>query len=595
MTTTTPTRHAAFADLGYVGARDLLEAVERWERQTPDAVAVRAPDGTATFADVAEQARRLVFALADRGVRAQTAVAHCLGRSRHGIAALLALWRLGATVVPLDERHPPDRLRAILDDAGATMVLDTGRLPSEVDTATVSATTVDVASLDGGDGAAVPTSSPLDCAYLIYTSGTTGRPKGVEVTYRGLDAFLAALSRLRLTPGGVGVNAVSPAFDGWLWCTLLYLLHGQGTAIVDLEDGTGLDLAERIAQLSPRTVCLTPSLLAATDSDLAGVEVLVVAGETCPPALAERYRAGRRLLNVYGPTEATIAATWADSGAGDDPTTIGRALPGYLTYVLDDAFSPVQEGELFIGGPAVARGYRHRPGLTAARFVPDPFAGGGARMYRTGDLVRERADGQLEYLGRRDEQLKVRGHRVEPAEVERVAAQTPGVSAAACFVLPAGDALGLAVATVDGFAVDLDVVKARCAARLPAAMVPSALVTVSKLPTLPTGKVDRAALAQLATAPTLSTREPSATVLPTRQAQVAAVFAELLGHQVDDVDADFFDIGGHSLLAARVVSALRRETGLRLSMRHFLANPTVAALAGELDALAGEPTGSEGS
>ncbi|MEI5006952.1 non-ribosomal peptide synthetase [Streptomyces sp. PmtA] len=393
-------------------------------------------------------------------------------------------------------------------------------------------------------------------------------------------------------PAGLGLNAVSPAFDGWLWCTLLYLVHGQGVALVDLSlDGLrrAADAGREPIPAGLRTASLTPSLLAAHGGALTGAEAVVVAGEQCPAALAERFSRGRRLLNVYGPTEVTIAATWADSERGDDVSAIGRPLPDYRAYVLDDDLIPVAEGtegELYLGGPAVARGYRNRPGLTAARFLPDPFQGGGARMYRTGDVVLRRPGGELEYRGRRDDQVKIRGHRIELGEVERVAAELPEVVAAAACVLGPGGTLGLAVVAAPGAGGDLaGSVTGHCAKLLPDAAVPTTVRVVDRVPTLTTGKADRGELARLLAAPAQEEGTGSATA---RERDVMAVWAEALEREIPGPDADFFELGGHSLAAARVVADLRRTTGLRLTLGTLLTRPTVADVAAELDRLAAE-------
>jgi acyl-coenzyme A synthetase/AMP-(fatty) acid ligase len=317
--------------------------------------------------------------------------------------------------------------------------------------------------------------------------------------------------------------------------------------------------------------------------------VVVVAGEVLPAGLAAQLAPGRRFINVYGPTETTIAATWADSGRGDDVLSIGRPLPGYVAHVLDETYRPVpagQTGELYVGGPAVALGYRNTPDLTAARFVPDPSAGNGSRMYRTGDLVAVRPDGLLEYRGRTDGQVKVRGFRIELAELERAAAAATPLRAAAAFVLPSGDALGLAVVTPPGTDADGCTARIRehCTATLPPQMVPAVVEAVPVIPTTTSGKVDRAALA--ASAGSRGDR-PGRSATTERQVLVRDIWATLLARPVDDIDANFFELGGHSLLAAQAVAALRERTRLRLSVRHLLANPTVAGLARELDDLAG--------
>lgn len=555
----------------------------------PGRPAVQASDGSFSFAELAERVAAVARALLESGIGPERRVALADGGSRWFVPCLLAVWRVGGVAVPLDDRHPRDRRDHVVRDSGAVLVLGHSDL----------STTLPVLAAEecaAGDAPPV-TVHPDQCAYTIYTSGTTGRPKGVEVTYRGLNAFLGALAGLRLPGGGAGINAVSPAFDGWLWCTLLYLLHGQTVAIVDVADEAAGSLGEQIAIIGPRTVSLTPSLYAACGAAPPAAETLVVAGEVCPPALADRLADGRRVLNVYGPTETTIAATWADTARGDDPRTIGRAIDGYLSYVLDPSWAPAGTGELFIGGPGVARGYRGLPGLTAARFVPDPFGGPGSRMYRTGDLVRRRPDGQLDYLGRTDAQVKVRGTRIELAEVEAVAMRLPGIRAAACAAIGA-DALGLAVVRRDapGASDDAnegddiaDQVRAGCRAALPPAAVPASIIVVDQIPTTSMGKVDRdrvAAMLSEVPAPR-GGRAPSTR----REREVQALWSDLLGAPVADVDGNFFEIGGHSLLAATMVATLRRQTGLPVSMRHLLPRPTVAGLAEELDRLAAQGQG----
>ena len=564
------------------GTDRLADALSTWARKTSEHKAVAASDGVITFAELADRTAALAGKLAAEGVGRGTCVGLFLGRSCLGLPSLLAVWSLGATAVLVDERHPADRLNFVLRDAGATVLL-ADRLPEGVAPRRARVLGPDA---EGASAAAWVVPEPDDCAYVVYTSGTTGWPKGVEVSYRNLGTFLDALAGLGLTPGGMGVNAVSPAFDGWLWCTLLYLLHGQGMGLVDFaaRDNSS-DLSELIGAYRPTTVCLTPTLLGAMET-IPPADVVVVAGEPCPPSLLTRLTRIPRVLNVYGPTEATIACTWADTACGDDPTSIGRALPGYLAYVLDEDGKPAQPGsagELHIGGPAVALGYRNRPELTEQKFVPDPFAEPGGRMYRTGDLVRQRADGQMDFVGRADAQVKVRGFRVELGELERVAADLDGVRAAAGFTMPAGDSLGLAVTT----APDADpagivaLIRKAAAERLPDYMSPAAVEVVGVLPTLPTGKVDREALARLC-AVGVSGRAPGTE----RERQVCEVWSELLERPINDVDADFFQVGGHSLLAARAVGALRRVTGLPLSVRDLLGDPTPAALARRLDELA---------
>jgi amino acid adenylation domain-containing protein len=564
------------------GAELVLDAVDRWAEELPAATAVTAPDGTLTFSQLRQEVHAMAAALRAAGAGPRVSVGLCFGRSRQTVPALLAVWQVGATAVPLDDRHPADRLAFVVVDAEIQLLL--GELPAGVPVPGVRV--IEHTGRTTSRDLAVP--APDDPAYLVYTSGTSGRPKGVEVGYQALGTFLAAIATLGLTPGGLGFNPLSPAFDGWFWCTLLYLLHGQGVAIVDVAGSGTADLAGAIAAVAPRTVCMSPSMYAACQDDMPSVDVLVVAGEACPPTLPRRFAGKCRVLNVYGPTEATIAATWADSAAGDDPTTIGRAIPGYQTYVLDGEGNQVPaggDGELCLGGQGIALGYRNSPGLTAAKFTPNPFGAG--RLYRTGDRVRLRADGQLEFLGRVDDQVKIRGFRVELGEVERTAAGAEEARAVAAFVLTTGDALGLAVVPASG--VDpvacVEAVTGRCQHLLPDYMMPVVVEPMTELPVTQHGKADRALLADRVG----TVRHDSGTPPRTeRERLVCEVLSGVLPRPVYDVNANFFDAGGHSLLASRAVVALRKATGLRFSVKDLLTHPTPAELARKLDRVAEE-------
>ncbi|MER7046436.1 non-ribosomal peptide synthetase [Streptomyces jumonjinensis] len=559
--------------------------VAEFARTRPDVRAVRAQDGAFGFAELGRRVEALAARLTSHGVGPETPVGVHLGRSRYLVTALLAVWRVGGVFVPLDPAHPAARLAAAARDAGVTVLVADKALPLGEPGVPV----IDPAADHDPPAAGTPPAPvplPGSLAYIVYTSGTTGEPKGVGITYGNVAGLLAAVAELAPREGLDGGNVLAPGFDGWLWSTLIPLSRGRGVVLADPRDGADDLFAEPLG-----IVTATPSLLAAQDVPPPGTgpATVVAAGEVCPPELAERWSSGRRFLNAYGPTETTICATWADTAAGDDPATIGRPLPNYRLHVLDPALREVADGdtgELFIAGPGVGRGYRGRPGLTATRFLPAP-SGDGGRMYRTGDLVRRRPDGCLEFMGRSDQQLKIRGFRVEPAGVEAAALAVPGVVSAAAFPVPgpAGVTLGLAFMTASGEESAAETLRTHLGSVLPDHMAPTHLVPIDELPLTPAGKVDEAALVELCEAEASGPGKGTAPATPS-EVLVAKVWSTALEQPVDIVEADFFELGGHSLLATRVVSALRAETGLRVTMRHLFAQRTVASVARQLDQLA---------
>ncbi|MET9678623.1 amino acid adenylation domain-containing protein, partial [Streptomyces sp. NPDC006482] len=412
-------------------------------------------------------------------------------------------------------------------------------------------------------------------AYVIYTSGSTGRPKGVVVSHAGVSGLVAVqVDRLGVAPGSRVLQFASPSFDASFWDLCSALLTGASLVLAPAEAPLEA-LTDR--RFSVTHVTLPPSALAALDGAELTATTLVVAGEACPPELVERWAPGRRMINAYGPTETTVCATMSDPlspGSGVPP--IGRPVAGFRTYVLDERLHvvpPGVPGELYVAGPGLARGYLDRPGLTAGRFTACPFGPAGARMYRTGDLVRRRPDGELEYVGRADQQVKVRGFRVELGEVEAALAEHPAVAQAA--VAAQDDRLvGYVVARHDLTARPAELA-AHLRERLPDYLVPTVFMVLDALPLTPNGKLDRAALPVPDAAPAGSGQVPR-----TPQEQILAeLFAEVLGVQRVSVDDDFFELGGHSLLATRLVARVRSVLGVELGLRALFQAPTVAGLA----------------
>ncbi|MFI2203104.1 amino acid adenylation domain-containing protein [Streptomyces sp. NPDC020192] len=537
---------------------------EEQVRATADTVAVVA-DGTAlTYGELNARANRLAHALISRGVGAEDVVALALPRSVELVTAILGVLKAGAAYLPVDPAYPPARIAYMLDDARPALVIDAPH-------------TLTTLTQDQPDTDPAVTIDPRHPAYVIYTSGSTGQPKGVVVAHTGIANLVTAQTeRFAIEPGSRVLQFASPSFDASVSELCTALLTGA-TLVLSPDPLTAL--TDTDAHITHATV--PPSALAVVTETDAGVSTLVVAGEACPPGLVERWAPGRRMINAYGPTETTVCATMSGPlTPADTAPPIGPPIPGSRAYVLDTALRPVPPGiagELYVAGIHLARGYLRRPGLTAQRFVADPYGPPGTRMYRTGDLARRRPDGQLEYLGRTDHQVKVRGHRIEPGEVEATLTTHPTVAHAA--VTTHDDLLVAHVVPEADGTLDSGTLREHLRSRLPAHMVPSAFVELEALPVTRNGKLDRAALP----APDFTTAAGSGRPPHTPQEQVlCALFAEVLGLSAVGVDDDFFAVGGHSLLATRLTSRIRAALGTPVDLRTLFEAPTVAGLAARL-------------
>ncbi|MFD4829835.1 amino acid adenylation domain-containing protein [Streptomyces uncialis] len=560
-----------------------LDEFAAWVRRKPHAEALVCRDRSLDYAGLDRAANRLAHALIAHGVRPQDPVAVLLGRDIEMTVALFAVAKAGAVYVPLDPSYPRDRLAYMVDDIAPAAVLTTGA-EQPVDRAVPVLRLDDPATLasapdtDPAEARATLTDDAL--AYVIYTSGTTGRPKGVGVTHRGVPDLIALQEEVvGITEHDRYLHFASTSFDVAFWQTMVPLLSG-GTSVIAPEEVRvpGDELLDYITEHRVTGVNLLPSFLAAMPDDrTVDPDVFFMVGaERLDPELARRWGEGRKaLFNAYGPTEVTInSVTWRYDPADPGPLPIGLPDPNVRAYVLDGGLQPVGTsvtGELYLGGPSLARGYLGRPGLTAAAFVADPYGPPGTRMYRTGDLVRWRPDGQLVFLGRADHQVKIRGFRVELGEIESTLTRHPGVRACAVVVRD-GRLVGYVIPTDD---TDLDpaAVRAHLAAELPDHMVPTALVPIDRLPLSPSGKLDAAALPAPEAAAT-ARREPATEA----EAVLLGVFRDVLG--TDDIgpDDDFFTIGGDSIVSLQVVSRARRQ-GLGLTARDVFEGETVAGIA----------------
>jgi amino acid adenylation domain-containing protein len=606
--------HRRLSELELLGAEERRRVVEEWsgaeaadplERcvhalveeqagRTPDAVAVVCGDEALTYRAVDARASRLARQLVRAGAGPETRVGIHLERSAGMVVAMLAVLKAGAAYLPLDPAYPPGRLEFMFADSGASLLLTQRSLPSLALPAGLRTVLVDADAVDEPAGPPRTAVTPQNAAYVIYTSGSTGMPKGVVVTHAGVAAFFAGMNRcVGGSVPGTWLAVTRIGFDIHVLELLWTLARGFRVVVQPDPERAGDEAAPArlIRRHAVTHLQCTPSLATLLLADagakaLSGVERLLLGGEVLPPGLAARLSAALPggVVNLYGPTEATVWATAHPVGGTEGSVPIGRPIANTRVYVLDDGFRPRPvgvPGELYIGGRGVARGYLDRPGLTAERFLPDPFAPvPGARLYRTGDRARWREDGTLEFLGRRDAQVKIRGFRIEPGEVRAVLGRHPSVRD--CVVMAREDAPGdtRLVAYVVGQA-DAGALRDHLRRFLPDYMVPGAIVRLTALPLMPSGKVDLRALP----APDAGSGERFVAPRTPAEEVLAGIWADVLHLERVGATDDFFALGGHSLAGARTVSRIRDVFGAELPLRALFDGPTVAELAGRVKAL----------
>ncbi len=574
------------------------ELFEAQVRRTPESVALVFGDVSLTYAELNDRVNRLARLLIGAGVGPGDIVALMVSRSVETIVALLAVLKAGAAYLPVDPNYPAERITYLIDDARPALLITNGvQVEAEID-ATVPILLVgapatrhalaDLAGSNPCDEERVRPLSERDAAYVIYTSGSTGRPKGVVVEHASVSRLVTdQIERFAVGSQTRLLQFASLSFDAAAWEIATALLCG-GQLILATDDDRqpGAPLAALIHRHGVNLVSLPPSVVGVfpAETTLPQDLTFIVAGEACPPELVARWANERKMINAYGPTEATVCVTMSDPLTAERRPPIGRPLANSRLYVLDGALRPVGVGvvgELYIGGPQVARGYLDRPGLTAQRFVADPFSSiPGARVYRTGDLVRWTEDGQLDYVGRGDDQVKIRGFRIELGEIEAAVRSAAAATQVAVIVREdrPGDRRLVAYVVPETRTPEPSEVRAGVAAALPEHMVPAAIVTVAALPLTANGKLDRAALPE----PAYGSGAPSRPPATEAERLLCDLFAEILGVGEVGVDANFFALGGHSLLATRLISRLRSIQGVELPVRALFESPTPQALARQL-------------
>ena len=585
----------------------LADIFGRAAQQWPDSLAVvDDADNALTYAEIDRRSNRLARWLIDQGAGPETLVALSIRRSVTLLTAIWAVAKTGAAYVPVDPTYPPERIALMIEDSDAKFGLTTvDSLPhSDVhEWFTLDSIPIGAAIEDRSDSPLAPEQLSAqvrgdNAAYVIYTSGSTGRPKGVTVSHSGLANFGVEEIRRSDTDAPLRVlGFASPSFDASVLEYLLATMSG-GTLYYRPEDAVGGESLQRfMAGRGVTHTFLTPSVLTTLDPDaLPALRTVYVGGEAVGQALVDRWAPVRRMQNLYGPTETTIGVIIGEPMHAGRSVMLGGPLAGVDLVVLDQRLRPVADGvpgELYVGGHALSRGYLGRSGLTAARFVPNPLSEDGTRLYRTGDVVRWRHDGDhrvIEYLGRSDDQVKLRGLRLELGEIETVLAEYPGIRSA--VVVGVGGAVVTDLAayvTVDAEgeassptdrrgAVDIAALKSFAARRLPTFMIPSTVTVLDSFPLTPVGKLDRAALPRPA-ASTGDYEEPETDTERT----VAAIFADVLDTSQVSATAGFFDLGGNSLSATRVVARVRDEFDVDFDLAVFFHNPTVRGLAAALE------------
>lgn len=584
--------YPAVADTTYV-----FDSIDKWAVETPNKSAVVSLDTDWSYEYFARATNQVANYLIQQGVKAGDRVAFVLPRGPNTILTLVGILKAGAAYVPIDSQSPPGRIADCLEDSDPALVIAQDHMSKVIATNAPVITITDMLNGATESSTANPEIRPNaeDNAYIIFTSGTTGRPKGVPITHRALTNFIEGNQEvcIRVKQDDKVFQGFSPASDGHheeVWPTF----DAGATLCVALPRhiSSGYDLGNFLNEHQVTIISCAPTLLSMVEGDVPTLQRVLFGAENLPASMIERWwRPNREILNTYGPTEATVGATFGVCEPGK-PINIGKPLPGYYCYIIDEHYHQVQEGELAISGVGVSNGYFHREELNSGRFVENPYYDPEKRnktLYRTGDRVTVNPDGDLVWLGRIDNQVKIRGHRIELSEVESHVMNDPVVQMAVAVVRDTDGENPHLVALVrlkEGKELNFSGFLERMRDSMPAYMVPQSVELVEAIPMLPSGKIDRGACAKLHGHPIRLERE----ILPPLndlEALLLNVWQELFATNDVSCDDDFFvDLGGYSLLASRMVSVLRSQHGFQsLSVLDLYENPTIRALAALLDSM----------
>ena len=553
--------------------------------RTPGAVALSCEGASMTYRELEAAANRLAHLLAGYGAGPGGCVALLVPRSAQAVTAILAVLKTGAAYVPIDPGLPAARIGFLITDAAPLAVLTTTGLRERLDGHDLVVIDIDDPGIHTQPATALPCPAPDDIAYLIYTSGTTGTPKGVAITHDNVTQLIGSLDRGLAGPGQVWSQWHSYSFDISGWEIFGALLHGGRLVVVpESVAGSPEDLHAVLVTEQVSVLSQTPTAVGALSPQGLESVALLVGGEACPGAVVDRWAPGRVMINEYGPTETTMwVAMSAPLTPGSGTPSIGAPVSGAALFVLDGWLRAVPAGvvgELYVAGRGVGVGYMGRGSLTGSRFVACPFGSAGARMYRTGDLVRWGPDGQLEYVGRADEQVKIRGYRIEPGEVQAALAGVEGVEQAVVIAREDRPGDQRLVGYVTGTA-DPAGLRAALAQRLPGYMVPAAIVVLEALPLTVNGKLDKRALPAPEYTDTDRYRAPTT---PTEEI-LAGIYAHVLGLERVGVEDSFFDLGGDSLSAMRLIAAINTSLDAHLAVRTVFHAPSVRSLSQQLGSM----------